>query len=252
MGGNFLHGPLLGAGPTWFIETLLIFSLVYVIWRILTKNGKASPSVTAAFPTNRAIALYALILAVLAFLLRTVFVMDEFNLEILNLQIPFFVQYVALFAVGLVAYRNNWLAGLSDATGRLWLRLAGLLILSWLPLMLIIDAPSNPDLMKGGWHWQSLAYAAWESYMCMAMSIGLVYLFKSRFNHQGAIAGFLSRNAYTAYLIHPFVLVPAALAVSAIPLYPLLKWALVGIVVVPLCFVLSDLVRRLPYTERIL
>jgi len=35
------HGPLIGAGPLWFIETLLIFSLVYVLWRLLTRTRPA-------------------------------------------------------------------------------------------------------------------------------------------------------------------------------------------------------------------
>ncbi len=34
--------------------------------------------------------------------------------------------------------------------------------------------------------------------------------------------------------------------------YPLLKWGLVALVAVPLCFRLSSLVRKLPYTDRVL
>ena len=105
---------------------------------------------------------------------------------------------------------------------------------------------------KGGLHWQSFAAATWEAFICVSISISLVYLFRRYLNRQGSVATFLSRNAYTAYLIHPFVLVPAALAVQGMMLYPLLKWVLVGIVVVPLCFGLGQLIRKLPYTERVL
>jgi hypothetical protein len=35
-------------------------------------------------------------------------------------------------------------------------------------------------------------------------------------------------------------------------LYPLLKWALVGLVAVSLIFGLSALIRKIPYTDRVL
>ncbi len=248
----FGENALIGSGPTWFIETLLIFSLVYVGWRVVTRNRPAPVAQESPFPGNRSIVLFALTIAVLAFIVRLVFIVDEFNFGPLNLQFGFFVQYIALFAIGLVAYRRNWLVNLPEATGRLWLRVAIALVLAWWPFVLITDAPSNIMPFKGGFHWQSLANATWESFTCVSMSIALVYLFRRYFNRQGAAAVWLSRNAYTAYLIHPLVLVPVALAVQSIMVYPLAKWAVVGMVVVPLCFGLGQVLRKLPYTERVL
>ena len=43
-----------------------------------------------------------------------------------------------------------------------------------------------------------------------------------------------------------------ALAVRNVTLYPLLKWGVVSLVAVPLCFGLSQLIRKLPYTDRVL
>ncbi len=59
-------------------------------------------------------------------------------------------------------------------------------------------------------------------------------------------------NAYTAYIIHAPVITGAALAVRGVMLYPLLKWALVSLVAVPLAFLLSSLIRKLPYADRVL
>jgi hypothetical protein len=39
---------------------------------------------------------------------------------------------------------------------------------------------------------------------------------------------------------------------QGIALYPLLKWGLVALVAVPLCFGLSSLIRKLPYADRVL
>jgi glucans biosynthesis protein C len=60
------------------------------------------------------------------------------------------------------------------------------------------------------------------------------------------------RNTYTAYLIHDVVIISIAYAVRGALVYLLLKWALVVLAAVPLCFLLSSLVRKIPYTERVL
>jgi glucan biosynthesis protein C len=251
--GNYLKDEaLLGAGPLWFIEVLLIFSLVYVVWRLLRHPRPPQPAVESRFPGNVFIALFALLLGLAGFLVRLWLPMG-WNFELLNLQFPFFVQYIALFVVGLIAYRRNWLLGLPDGTGRLWLRVALLLIFLFWPLLLGGGAiEQGLDSFLGGWHWQALAYALWESFLCLSMCIGLIYAFRRYANRQGRLASFLSRNAYTAYLIHEVVIIAIAYAVRDVMLYPLLKWALVALVAVPLCFVFSSLIRKIPHTDRAL
>ena len=186
------------------------------------------------------------------FLVRQFVLIDEYNFEPLNLQFPFFAQYIALFVVGLIAYRRNWLVGLPDKTGRLWLWLAVLLIILWAPLMLVGGATTSFDPYRGGWHWQAFAYALWESFLCISMCIGLIYAFRRYLNRRGKVTGFLVPNAYTAYIIHAPVIASLAFAVRDITLYPLLKWALVALVAVPLIFGLSSLIRKVPYTDRVL
>jgi glucans biosynthesis protein C len=251
-GMYFSGGELIGQGPLWFVEVLLIFSLMYVLWRVLGLSRPVNPEVETRFPDNGAIALFALFLGIVGFLVRLVFLMDAYTFKPLNLQLPFFAQYIALFVLGLVAYRRNWLVSLPDKTGRLWLGIAIIMILLWAPLVIFGGAIENDAPFKGGWHWQSFAYAIWESFLCTSMCIGLIYAFRRYLNQQGRIARFLVPNAYTAYLIHAPVITFVALAVRDMAIYPLLKWAMVAWVAVPLCFVLSSLIRKLPYTEKVL
>ncbi len=82
--------------------------------------------------------------------------------------------------------------------------------------------------------------------------MGFVHLFRQRANSQNGLAWYLSRNAYTAYLIHGPVIAIIAYAVRDAAVYPLLKCVLVSVAAVPLCFLLSSLVRKLPGTERVL
>jgi glucan biosynthesis protein C len=249
--GYFREEAVFGSGPLWFIEILLIFSLVYVLWRFLARPRPAEPAVETGFPGNGSIALFALLLGVAGFLIR-LWRPIGWNFVPLNLQFPFFAQYIALFIVGLIAYRRNWLLGLPETTGRLWLGVGVLMILLFWPLALAGGMDKGIEPFAGGWHWQALAYALWESFVCFGMCIGLIYAFRRYADRQGRLARFFSRNAYTAYLIHEAVIIALAYAVRDVALYPLLKWGLVSLVAVPLCFGLSSLIRKLPYTDRVL
>jgi surface polysaccharide O-acyltransferase-like enzyme len=254
----FRDEAVLGSGPLWFIETLLLFSALYAFWRLLARSGSAEPTGQAelvggtSFPGSASIALFALFLGVATFLVRMWLPMG-YTFEPLNLQFPFFAQYIALFVLGLIAYRRNWLRNLPDRAGRFWLWAAGALILLFWPLMLAGGAlDSGLEDFAGGWHWQSLGYALWESGLCLTMCVGLVYLFRRYGDRQGQLARFLSRNAYAAYLIHEAVIVALAYAARGVEVYPLLKWVLASLVALPLCFGLSSLIRRLPYADRVL
>jgi surface polysaccharide O-acyltransferase-like enzyme len=246
--------PVIGAGPLWFVEVLLIFSLVYVLWRLVFRARPAHSVVDTRFPGNGSIALFALLLGLAGFLVRLVFPMDEYLFQPLNLQLGFFAQYIALFIVGLIAYRRNWLLSLPDKVGRLWLGIAALFILLGVGVQWAMASGARSSaLAKGGWHWESLTYALWESFLCMSMCIGLIYAFRRYLNGRGKLAGFLVPNAYTAYIIHALVITSVALVASdLLPLYPLLKWVVVALVSVPLCFGLSSLIRMIPYTDRVL
>jgi glucan biosynthesis protein C len=84
------------------------------------------------------------------------------------------------------------------------------------------------------------------------MCITVVYLFRHSFSQRGQVADWFSRNAYTAYLIHEPLITSIVLAIASVALYPLLKFALTGLVAVPLTFLLSALIRKIPYTDRVL
>jgi glucan biosynthesis protein C len=252
-GNYFKNEALFGAGPLWFIETLLIFSAAYALVRLSTRPLRPASAVrTTPFPTSSSIVVFALLIGLGAFAVR-LWLPVGWDFVPLNLQFPFFVQYIALFAAGLVAYRHNWLQSLPDRTGRFWLSMAAVLVLGFWPLALGGGAVEHGlDAFRGGLHWQAFAYAIWESLLAVSMSIGLIYVFRRHANGQGRVAAFLSRNAYAAYLIHEVVIIAMSYAARDVVVYPLLKWALVALVAVPLCFGLGHLIRRLPFTAHVL
>ncbi len=242
---------VIGGGPLWFIETLLIFSLLYVLGRKLIPSRPAPLGHEMRFPGNRAILLFGVFLGAASFLVRLFSPVNN-TFAPLNLQFANFAQYIALFILGLIAYRRNWIATLPEQVGGRWLRIAILLILLYAPLGLLTGANKNEELFLGGWHWQAMLLAQWEAFVCLSMSIGLIWLFRRRLNKQGMVTQELSRGAYSAYLIHELVITSLALLAVSLMAAPLLKFILMALVSIPLCFALSSLIRRLPYMQRIL
>ena len=105
---------------------------------------------------------------------------------------------------------------------------------------------------EGGFHWLALVEAVWEAFMVVGVSISLLVLFRTRWNRQGRLAKGLAANAYTVYLIHPVVLVGFASAFSTVALYPLLKFGIAVLIVLPLSFLISSVIRKLPLASRML
>lgn len=249
----FARPPAFGVGPMWFVETLLLFSLAYVAWRLIipTRAVVADASHTHA-PGNAVIALFALALGLATFVWRIWFPVGWW-FEPLHLQLAHFPQYVALLALGLVAYQRNWFAALATRQGKRWLWLA----LALVPIFLLIGAAGgalegNIAPFMGGATWQSLAFSVWEQFMCAAMIISLLVLFRERFNYQGALAKTLSGDAYAVYFIHAPVIVLLALALSGVQIEMGLKFLFVAPVAVALSFLVGHYVRQLPLARDVL
>jgi glucan biosynthesis protein C len=90
----------------------------------------------------------------------------------------------------------------------------------------------------------SFVYPLWESVLACGMCIGLVVLFREKCNGQGRLAKALAQSQYVAYIFHlPIVLLcQYALIGSALP--PLVKFAIVTFLSVPLTFLFSLWVRK--------
>jgi len=104
------------AAQMWFVVALLAFAVVYVIWRRFAKPMSDSKG---AAPGNAAIAIFALLLGLVTFVVR-IWLPVGWELPIVNWQLPHFPQYIALYILGIVAYRRNWFEAVTDAQGKTW------------------------------------------------------------------------------------------------------------------------------------
>ncbi len=252
--GSFLEFPGLyignyrglATGPLWFVESLLIFSLFYVIWRLSAKN----PDRASKIPENMTIAVFAFVLGIFTFIVRIWFPIGWY-FELLHLQISFFPQYIAMFIIGLIASRGNWFIQVSESTGRLFSWITGALLILFPVLLLLFISSGDPALLIGGLNWQAFVYALWEQFLGIAIMIALTVLFREKFNSQGSIAEAMSASVYTVYVFHAPVIVLLALSLRGVILDPLLKFVLVAPLAVSLCFLISNYIRKLPIARSI-
>lgn len=243
----------IGTGPLWFVEALLIFAIGYALCRTLVRKPTPTVPNNGVLPGSTAIAAFAAALGIVSFIVR-IWLPIGWAFGPLNLQFPFFPQYICLFIAGIVAYRRNWLERIPDSTGRLWLTIAILFVLVILPVLFVAGGALGGDATPflGGFRWQCFAYAVWEQVAGVAIIIALLFLFRKHLNRQGRRARAASASAYTAYVIHAPIIILVAIAIRNVSLYPLLKFALAVLISVPLCFACADVIRRLPLARRIL
>jgi hypothetical protein len=241
----------IGVGPLWFVAALLIFSLVYVLWRLAFKTPATPPPSEGKAPSNLAIAGFALALGLLTFVVR-IWIPVGKEFELLGFQLAHFVQYIAMFILGIVAYRRNWFSALTIAQAKVW-RWIVLLLLVLFPVLFVAAGALEGDIDKafGGVHWQSLAYSVWEQFMCLAMVVTLLVWFRTRFNQQGSLAQKMSAAAYATYIFHRPTIILLAIALSSIKLDLALKFVLVAPVAVALSFLVGYVVKRLPIARNI-
>lgn len=254
--GKFLAGYYsefhIGTGPLWFVEALLIFAVIYVLWRVLVRSTVSPGQSDSKIPGCITISIFALVLGIVSFTVR-IWLPMGWAFGPLNLQFPFFTQYIGLFIVGILAYRHNWFMRIPNAIGKFWSSIAIIFIVILFPALFVLGgAPDDISLFMGGVHWQCFAYAVWEQFVGVAMIISLLVLFRNRFNRQRKAAKAMSASSYTAYIVHAPVLVLLTLAIRNITLYPLLKFALAGPIAILLCFALGNFIRQLPLARRIL
>ena len=159
-------------------------------------------------------------------------------------------QYLSFFVLGTVAVRRDWLRTIPASMGKVGLAMALGASLILFPLALLTGGTSFSFL--GGGHWQSAAYALWDSTLAVGWSLALITFFRAYLNRQGRLGTFLSRHSYTVFITHAPLITFLAIALRYIQLEHLLKFALVAVIAVPLCFAVAFLVRKIPLAARIL
>lgn len=238
---NFAH--------LWYVEHLLVFSLCYAVMRTVRKRRPESSASTKP-PGHVAILVFALMLAVASGVVRRWYPIDKWVGFLGFIQVAFadVPRDLSCFVLGAVAYRRQWLVGLSNKMGTIWLSIGLTLAALWYVFSL-------------GHLWSALhishevlgtIYPIWESFLCCGMCLGLLVLFREKLNFQGRWGRLMAENQYAAYLFHVPVVILIQVAVANAAISPLTKFVLVTALSVPLTFLLSAAIRTPAFVKKIL
>jgi glucans biosynthesis protein C len=232
------------SGPLWFVEVLLIFTVIYAILRILLRKKMSFVPPKINFIN---ISLLTLIITIIAFLIRIVM---PIGTAFMNLQFPFFSGYIVMFIIGIISKRLELFDNIDSRTGKKWL-ITFSICYACFTLLIIFGVPmiGGARIVIGGFTWQSFAYALWESFSCVTISIGLIGIFRSRFNRQNRLQKLLSENYFGVYVFHAPILIAISVSIKWLVIHPLIKFILAAACAITVSYLFTFLVRKIHFMK---
>ena len=242
------------AGHLWYLEHVLLFSLVYALWQRIRESSRGNaqrPSRVFVRQGPRLLTICAAMLVVAAAcaVVRIWSPIDRW----MNLLGFFRVAFadvprdLAFFIFGAIAFKRGWFESFPTRRGLLWLAVGVVSAITWYAWSLLPH--SGVTLSARAF---AIAYPVWEELVCFGMCIGLLVLFRQTANVQGRLAKFLAANQYSAYFWHPMLIVGIQMGFLALPLSPFVKFIAVTALGVPIVFFWSWLVRNIRAVRSVL
>ena len=108
------------------------------------------------------------------------------------------------------------------------------------------------DNAMGNGTLQSAIYVLWDSIFAVGISLGVITLFHQFFNKQRALGKFLAQQSYAVYIVHIPTVVLLTYAMRGVQLSSLPKFVLASFVIVPVCYVIAWIVRKIPFVSKVI
>jgi glucans biosynthesis protein C len=193
--GNFGH--------LWFLEHLLLYGLLYALWRRLRPHHRPAGGPP---PSSTSIALYAVGLGVVSWAVRLWYPMNAWTglLGFIQSEPAHLPQYASLFVIGVLAGRRGWFARLPAATGWRWLGIG-----VGAALFGCARAAATGSIAVN-----SLDTCLVEAIICTGLSVGLLVACRELWNG----AGWVSALAPDTYAVYVFARVGAGRPSARAPL----------------------------------
>jgi glucan biosynthesis protein C len=228
----------------WFVVALLACSLGYAALRSVRPLAGPRPR-----PGRRSLVVGGAVIAVVSLAVWQVTTLLDTHL--LNARVSAWTQGAVLFALGVMAAEAGWDGRLSRSVER---RL-GRVTLVGLGLTLALvswgGARDELDVVLGGLNWASVSFAIVYGVVSIAYTLWCLAWLRRRWPTHGPLLTKAGRGSYATYLLHPVVLVSVMLAFRAVPVGAQLKFVVVSLVAVPVCFAVGYAVTRIPGVGRV-
>lgn len=237
-------------GPLWFAQALLLFCLVYCVWRALFGARLANSARTAKpVPGFWSWLLSAIAVGAVALAIRQFVPVGK---NVFGLQWAYFAGYIFLFAIGIAAWRHEWLRQLRWKDARVWI--LGLVV-TWpaLPVAIAIAIwAGGPHLnFAGGLSWPAIVYSFWEPFVAWGLVAAWLLFFRAQMNYSSRFWSWLNRRAYAVYILHPPILVGLALLLHPWIAPAALKFLVTGTLTCLATWIVADPFVRLPGFRRV-
>jgi len=242
----------------WFVAHLLVYSLAYVVWRLVAgrvrrSDALAPPGPGVALPQrgaiqHGAILLFVILLALVAYVVRIDYPLDRWApVLIFPVEPAHLPQYISMFVIGILAYRGDWLRRLPTATGMVWLAIGAIAAIGFYVYRLLLTE-SLPDIVDhGGESWRSLVFCIWEALVLAGLGVGLLVLLRERLNRApGKWLGTLVGAAFGAYIFHLYIVIGLQAGLDAVMVGPFIKFLIVTLIAVILSFGIAHLAKKAP------
>ena len=204
--------PTLDNGPLWFVEVLLIYSLIYAAWvGWRRRRGRARNAVTPGPLRARHLVALGAGIAIATFVIRRWFPFD--SLQFTNAHVWQWPECIGLFGLGIVSARRGWLRPVPERIRR---GCGWTALLATAALIVAFASTQDPDqsveAFGGGWRWEALVLATIGGAMSVAASVWVLAFVQRHWDRAGRTAREMGRAAYAAFMFQGFPLVVAALA----------------------------------------
>jgi peptidoglycan/LPS O-acetylase OafA/YrhL len=229
-------------GHMWFVESLLVFCLIYALIRqwVQPVNGACYSK-----PTIIGLLVVALLMGVGSYVIRQISPQDHwiwpFGIIPLPMEPAHYLQYVMMFVLGILAYRFQWLDKMSNSVG-------------FMALLIGIALAMGNYLRDGGpwdafvWQW----FGIYESLMCVFISFGLIWLFREFVSTTSRFWQWCAAQSYGAYMFHLLLMIVLQNAMDSIWIGAFGKFLFIGVVTTVLSFHLTWMVKMIPGFKKVL
>jgi glucans biosynthesis protein C len=224
-------------GHLWFIEHLLIYALLYIVFYRLFK-GRISFRFLEDL-NNSKLFLIAVMVSIITFAVRIKYPIDHWEglLGFIQVEYAHLPQYASFFLLGMLAFKYKW-------WDKLTVRLGG----PWLAIGVVLSAARYLTNMvpysQGDFTSINLLYSFYETFLCFGLGFGLIFLFKMVLNKSNSFVKILSDNSFAVYIFHLPMAVLMQYLFTSIDLAPFMKFIVVAIVTIIATFLFSILIRR--------
>ena len=229
-------------GHMWFVESLLVFCLIYALIRQWVQ-----PVNEACYskPTIIGLLVVALLMGVGSYVIRQISPQDHwiwpFGIIPIPMEPAHYLQYVMMFVLCILAYRFQWLDKMSNSVG-------------FMALLIGIALAMGNYLRDGGpwdafvWQW----FGIYESLMCVFISFGLIWLFREFVSTTSRFWQWCAAQSYGAYMFHLLLMIVLQNAMDSIWIGAFGKFLFIGVVTTVLSFHLTWMVKMIPGFKKVL